>query len=78
MDGVPASLAERLQELTYDERAVAYLQVDDTTLNLVGCRRPSRELWASGRPPRRTGCRASLLPRGAFAARGVAVFRSLD
>ncbi|MCJ7597649.1 MAG: adenylate/guanylate cyclase domain-containing protein [Methyloceanibacter sp.] len=36
MDGVPASLAERLQELTYDERAVAYLQVDDATLNLVG------------------------------------------
>ena len=28
MQGVPASLAERLQELTYDERAVAYLQVD--------------------------------------------------
>jgi phosphoserine phosphatase RsbU/P len=28
MQGVPASLAERLQDLTYDERAVAYLQVD--------------------------------------------------
>ena len=28
MEGLPASLAERLQELTYDERAVAYLQVD--------------------------------------------------
>src|SRR4029079_17308877 len=28
MDGLPASLAERLQELTYDERAVAYLQLD--------------------------------------------------
>ena len=34
MQGVPASLAERLQELTYDERAVAYLQVD-AELNLV-------------------------------------------
>src|SRR6478672_10511351 len=28
MEGLPASLAERLQELTYDERAVAYLQLD--------------------------------------------------
>ena len=34
MQGVPASLAERLQELTYDERAVAYLQVD-TALTLI-------------------------------------------
>src|SRR5216683_1792805 len=35
MEGLPASLAERLRELTYGERAVAYLQVDDR-LNLVG------------------------------------------
>src|SRR6476661_3706691 len=28
MEGLPASLAERLHELTYDERAVAYLQLD--------------------------------------------------
>src|SRR4029077_6857880 len=34
MQGVPARLAERLQELTYDDRAIAYLQVD-ATLNLV-------------------------------------------
>ena len=34
MQGVPASLAARLQELTYDDRAVAYLQVD-ATLNLI-------------------------------------------
>ena len=34
MESLPASLAERLRELTYNERAVAYLQVD-ATLNLV-------------------------------------------
>ena len=35
MESVPASLAERLRELTYNERAVAYLQVD-AALTLVG------------------------------------------
>ena len=35
MDSLPASLAERLRELTYKERAVAYLQVD-AALTLVG------------------------------------------
>jgi class 3 adenylate cyclase len=35
MEGLPANLAERLRELTYDERAVAYLQVD-AALTLVG------------------------------------------
>ena len=35
MEGLPASLAERLRELTYNERAVAYLQVD-AALILVG------------------------------------------
>ena len=34
MESLPASLAERLQEVTYNERAVAYLQVD-AALNLV-------------------------------------------
>src|ERR1700687_911270 len=35
MEDLPASLAERLRELTYSERAVAYLQVDGD-LTLVG------------------------------------------
>jgi class 3 adenylate cyclase len=35
MDGLPATVAERLQALIYDERAVAYLQVD-AGLTLVG------------------------------------------
>jgi class 3 adenylate cyclase len=35
MDGLPAAVAERLQALIYDERAVAYLQVD-AGLTLVG------------------------------------------
>ena len=35
MEGLPASLAKRLQKLTYSERAVAYLQVD-AALTLVG------------------------------------------
>jgi class 3 adenylate cyclase len=35
MDSLPTSLAERLRELTYNERAVAYLQVD-AALTLVG------------------------------------------
>ena len=35
MDGLPAAVAERLQALIYDERAVAYLQVD-AGLILVG------------------------------------------
>ncbi len=35
MESLPASLAERLRELTYNERAVAYLQVD-AALTLVG------------------------------------------
>ena len=35
MEGLPASLAERLRELTYYERAVAYLQID-AELILVG------------------------------------------
>ena len=35
MESLPASLAERLRELTYTERAVAYLQVD-AALTLVG------------------------------------------
>jgi serine phosphatase RsbU (regulator of sigma subunit) len=35
MEGLPASLAERLRTLTYGERAVAYLEVDGA-LNLVG------------------------------------------
>jgi sigma-B regulation protein RsbU (phosphoserine phosphatase) len=34
MEGLPASVAERLQALTYRDRAVAYLQVD-AALNLV-------------------------------------------
>ena len=35
MEGLPASVTEQLQALTYGERAVAYLQVD-AELNLVG------------------------------------------
>ena len=35
MEGLPASIAEQLQALTYSERVVAYLQVD-AELNLVG------------------------------------------
>ncbi|HWF96405.1 MAG TPA: PP2C family protein-serine/threonine phosphatase [Xanthobacteraceae bacterium] len=35
MEGLPASVAERLRELTYSERAVAYLQVDGG-LALIG------------------------------------------
>jgi class 3 adenylate cyclase len=35
MESLPASLAERLRELTYSERAVAYLQIN-ATLTLVG------------------------------------------
>jgi class 3 adenylate cyclase len=35
MEDLPASLAERLRELTYNERTVAYLQID-AALNLVG------------------------------------------
>jgi class 3 adenylate cyclase len=35
VESLPASLAERLRELTYNERAVAYLQVD-AALTLVG------------------------------------------
>jgi class 3 adenylate cyclase len=35
MDSLPASLAERLRELTFRERSVAYLEVD-AALNLVG------------------------------------------
>jgi class 3 adenylate cyclase len=35
MEGLPARLAERLQEVTYNERAAAYLQVD-AALTLVG------------------------------------------
>jgi phosphoserine phosphatase RsbU/P len=35
MEGLPPSLTERLQALTYSERAVAYLQVD-AALTLVG------------------------------------------
>ena len=35
MEDLPASLAKRLRELTYNERAVAYLQID-AALNLVG------------------------------------------
>ena len=35
MESVPASVAERLQALTYSERAVAYLQVD-ADLTLIG------------------------------------------
>ena len=35
MESLPASLAERLRELTYNERAVAYLQVD-AALILIG------------------------------------------
>jgi class 3 adenylate cyclase len=35
MEGLPATVAERLQALTYAERAVAYLQID-AGLNLVG------------------------------------------
>ena len=35
MESLPASLAERLRELTYSERAVAYLQID-AALTLVG------------------------------------------
>ena len=35
MEGLPASVAEQLQALTYSERAVGYLQVD-AELNLVG------------------------------------------
>ena len=35
MESLPASLAERLRELTYSERAVAYLQID-AALILVG------------------------------------------
>jgi serine phosphatase RsbU (regulator of sigma subunit) len=35
MEGLPRSLAERLQALTYSERAVAYLQID-AGLTLVG------------------------------------------
>ena len=35
MEDLPASLAERLRDLTYNERSVAYLQID-AALNLVG------------------------------------------
>ena len=35
MEDLPASLAERLQELTFDERAVAYLEID-AALDLAG------------------------------------------
>jgi class 3 adenylate cyclase len=35
MESLPASLAERLRELTFNERSVAYLEIDDA-LNLVG------------------------------------------
>jgi len=35
MEDLPASLVERLRELTYNERTVAYLQID-AALNLVG------------------------------------------
>ena len=35
MESLPASLAERLRELTYNERSVAYLQVDAALL-LIG------------------------------------------
>ncbi len=35
MEGLPASLAERLRELTYNERAVAYLHIDPSLI-LVG------------------------------------------
>src|SRR5579864_8254940 len=35
MEGLPASVADRLQALTFGERAMAYLQVD-TRLALVG------------------------------------------
>ena len=35
MEVLPASLAERLRELTYNERAVAYLHVD-AALTLMG------------------------------------------
>jgi hypothetical protein len=35
MEGLPASLAERLRELTYNEQAVAYLEID-AALTLVG------------------------------------------
>ena len=51
MQGVPASLAERLQELTYDERAVAYLQVD-AALTLIAAGGHLDELWAGGHAPR--------------------------
>ena len=52
MQGVPASLAERLQELTYDERAVAYLQVD-TALTLIDAGGQGTRLPAPG--PRARG-----------------------
>jgi len=35
MEGLPASLADRLQELAYNERSVAYLEID-ATLTLIG------------------------------------------
>jgi class 3 adenylate cyclase len=35
MEGLPASLAERLRQLTYDERAVAFLEID-AALTLAG------------------------------------------
>src|SRR3990170_978000 len=35
MESLPASLAERLRELTYKEQAVAYLEID-AALTLVG------------------------------------------
>ena len=35
MESLPASLAERLRELTFNERSVAYLEVDDA-LNVIG------------------------------------------
>jgi len=35
MEGLPASVADRLQALTFSERAVAYLQIDDD-LTLIG------------------------------------------
>jgi adenylate cyclase len=35
MESLPASLAERLRELAFSERSVAYLKIDDA-LNLVG------------------------------------------
>jgi class 3 adenylate cyclase len=36
MEGLPASVAQRLQALAFGERAVAYLQIDAALLTLVG------------------------------------------